>query len=623
MSSVRERHARAAPLPAALAKLREVETAGQDVEHRAASRQDVGDFFTNKTNLLPWHWWAVRLLLLPLVLVRVLVIVASLLLCYLFSVLLTLDWLTVGRCKRGRPLTGARAWLSGALVRPWLRVVLLCMGFWWVEEEGQPSDSHRGFVSNHVAGTVEGLFLVSRLRTWLLAEQSNFPAPLLPVVLALGMKTFDREKAGRTGEVLADAMKDGALPPTLVFPEGCCSNGDRILSFRAGAFSAPQPLQPLVVRYPNDHLDVAWCLKSPGVFWLFVRMLFSLRLRMRVQWLPVMGPRAEEERMSFMERVRAAMSAASGLKLVAWGLEDVQSAVQAIKEGAGAEVGLLDFNFIRDLVNLHKSEKGAMRNVLKAFASEVKGHSKDSDKSSYINFAEFKGVLVKLRELNKASAAAHAGAGNSVLGGAGTASETPRTPVTEILSRAVASKPSSGGSEEAFESIVFQRLFNLLDVNEDGLLNLRDVIVGLAIMGAKDTLDRDQSVESSPEKHTDFIVRPLPVCVCASGSAVVSSSALSGSPHNLTRAYSFHPSFPQLFAYDLLDPTNERQILTSDLEKVLRMAWPHLTPTRIAEISFEPSRGLATISKDSFFEWALKPETFDSLRQAFAMLTPL
>ena len=507
MSGLRERRA-GAPLPLPLSRLREVEAAEAGGGHRVATRQDVRNFFSNRTLALPWHWWAARALLLPLALARVLVIAASLLLCYAFSTLLTLDWLTVGRCRRGRPLTGLRAWLSGVLVRPWLRLILLCLGFWCVEEEGAPSASHRGFVCNHVAGLLEALYLVSRLRTWVLAEQSNFPPLLLPLVLALGMKTFDRERAGNTGAVLVEAMRDPALPPTLVFPEGCCSNGARLLSFRAGAFSALLPLQPLVVHYPNAHLDVAWCLSSPGLPWLLLRMLFTLRLRMRVQWLPAMGPRAGEDRLRFMERVRAAMSAASGLQLVAWGLEDVQSAWLAMGAGAGAEVGLLDFAFIRDLVDLHTCQRGAMKNVLRAFAAEVKQHPPAEGARSRINFAEFRGFLARLRELCRE------GPGAGPAGGAGAAPPDPESPVTQLLSRAEASQPSAGGGGGGgpVAATVLLRLFTLLDVNEDGLLDLRDCIVGLALMGAKDALDREGG--DSPDKHKDFIVRGQCKCVC-------------------------------------------------------------------------------------------------------------
>jgi lysophosphatidylcholine acyltransferase / lyso-PAF acetyltransferase len=47
-------------------------------------------------------------------------------------------------------------------------------------------------------------------------------------------------------------------PQILIFPEGTTTNGSALISFKNGAFYPSKPVQPFVVRLPNENYDLSW-----------------------------------------------------------------------------------------------------------------------------------------------------------------------------------------------------------------------------------------------------------------------------------------------------------------------------------------------------------------------------
>jgi hypothetical protein len=125
-----------------------------------------------------------------------------------------------------------------------------------------------------------------------------------------------------------------------------------------------------------------------------------------------------------------------------------------------------------------------------------------------------------------------------------------------------------------------------MDVNGDERLELRNVIVGLALLGDRDKEDR-QSL-SSPTTHN----------------------------------HHHHANFFAM-AYSLLDPEGTGQVEREDLERVLFMVWPHLSRERVAEITAVPAKGGGVIQKEDFMAWLALPEATEALKEAFALVNPL
>ena len=125
-----------------------------------------------------------------------------------------------------------------------------------------------------------------------------------------------------------------------------------------------------------------------------------------------------------------------------------------------------------------------------------------------------------------------------------------------------------------------------MDVNEDGRVGLREVLVGLALLGDKDSEDLRGGGTGS-------------------------------------EATAPHVNFLNL-AFALLDPGEEGAVQRSELEGVIHMVWPHLSTQRLHEISGEAAAGGGdTISRESFMAWCAKPAVMEALKLACAQITPL
>lgn len=499
--------------PPALEKLHD------DASQAPAALQN---YFTNRTIHLPLTWWLLRSLLLPFILLRALILILSFSALFFFSFLVTLGLSS----KEYRPLTGFRGTLVTLLVRPWLRVMLWSLGFWWVEEVGTLDFSTpRCYISNHINGLPDALYLLWRTRAGgLPAEKSNFPPLLSCIVQALSLLTFDRSNPVGVKDMIVKAMRDRTSPPLLIFPEGCCSNGTRLLFCFPGATAAMEVVQPCVIQYPSTSLDVSWTLNGPSLPSLVLRMLFSPRLRMVVHYLPPQGPPSSTTTggtggttgnpREFMEALRVAMGKAGKLPLVPWGSEDVRLAAEAMKGGGSAEVGLVNFDELRLLVDLSpppqasKEQRDAVKTIMKAFLGELRGGmgggggrggkrgggvkggagsgagaGVSGASTTTIDYPQFKHMLLTLRASKKAALLSSGGRGGGK-GGAGSLPDEPASPISFILSGqsgrggaappppspssfsspaggAAASATTSSSSDLALEDMLVRRLFHV------------------------------------------------------------------------------------------------------------------------------------------------------------------
>ena len=62
----------------------------------------------------------------------------------------------------------------------------------------------------------------------------------------------------RRCEPIHDANPRAMWPQLIMSPEGTTSNGKALLNFKAGAFYPGKPIQPILVRYPNNIDTITW-----------------------------------------------------------------------------------------------------------------------------------------------------------------------------------------------------------------------------------------------------------------------------------------------------------------------------------------------------------------------------
>ena len=58
----------------------------------------------------------------------------------------------------------------------------------------------------------------------------------------------DPESKRKTARAIIERAQSAAWPPVLVFPEGTCTNGSALISFKVGAFLPEVAVQPVLLR---------------------------------------------------------------------------------------------------------------------------------------------------------------------------------------------------------------------------------------------------------------------------------------------------------------------------------------------------------------------------------------
>lgn len=115
------------------------------------------------------------------------------------------------------------------------------------------------------------------------------------------------------------------FPPLLVFPEATLTNNSCLISFKAGAFSAGLPVQPMVLNYVFRNCDPTWVFDSTlDIFLQLYHIACQFRNVLQVSYLDVHVP-TEEERNDptlFARHVRAEMAKALGVGTSPHAFED-------------------------------------------------------------------------------------------------------------------------------------------------------------------------------------------------------------------------------------------------------------------------------------------------------------
>ena len=265
-----------------------------------------------------WRWFKV-VLLLPVVLAR------------LLSAIIVL---AVGRLFA----------MAGCIVvvRLCLRLVLFIFGFYWIEVVDRRSvpcglaTTSRVIVANHV-GYFDMWAIVAYLGCGVVVAEGTLSLPLLgPCLASLGCVSVNRgTQSGRDiakTDLLA-RIADEALPPLLVFAEGCTSNDEVLCLFRQGAFLPGLPVQPLFIRYPNCCVDFYHGRGGGSGLGTLLYQLSQVYNRQHITMLPVVEPTLGEPASEFAERVRNGMARAMGVSLVDYSYAGVRLCMTARRLG--------------------------------------------------------------------------------------------------------------------------------------------------------------------------------------------------------------------------------------------------------------------------------------------------
>lgn len=90
----------------------------------------------------------------------------------------------------------------------------------------------------------------------------------------------------------------GEIGRILIFPEGTCTNRTSLIEFKQGAFHPGQPIQPVLIRYPNKVDTGTWTWQGPSVFILLWRTLAQFHTSVEIEFMPVYVPNEDEKKNS-------------------------------------------------------------------------------------------------------------------------------------------------------------------------------------------------------------------------------------------------------------------------------------------------------------------------------------
>ncbi|ELK08167.1 Lysophosphatidylcholine acyltransferase 1 [Pteropus alecto] len=180
------------------------------------------------------------------------------------------------------------------------------------------------------------------------AESRDIPiwGTLIKYIRPVFVSRLDQDSRRRTvEEIKRRAQSGGRWPQIMIFPEGTCTNRTCLITFKPGAFIPGVPVQPVVLRYPNQLDTITWTWQGPGALEILWLTLCQFHNRVEIEFLPVYSPSEEEKEdpALYASNVRRVMAEALGVPVTDYTFEDCQLALADGQLRLPADTCLLEF----------------------------------------------------------------------------------------------------------------------------------------------------------------------------------------------------------------------------------------------------------------------------------------
>uniref|UniRef100_A0A4W3JYC0 Lysophosphatidylcholine acyltransferase 2 n=1 Tax=Callorhinchus milii TaxID=7868 RepID=A0A4W3JYC0_CALMI len=138
------------------------------------------------------------------------------------------------------------------------RAFLFCIGFIQIKVKGKrakTTDAPVLVVAPHTS-FYDGIVNIVAGMPSIVSRSENVHVPFfgscLRCIQPVLVSRLDPDSKKKTvEEITKRATSQGKWPQLLIFPEGTCTNGTCLITFKSGAFIPGVPVQPVVIRYPN------------------------------------------------------------------------------------------------------------------------------------------------------------------------------------------------------------------------------------------------------------------------------------------------------------------------------------------------------------------------------------
>ncbi|XP_071745951.1 glycerol-3-phosphate acyltransferase 3 isoform X3 [Lepeophtheirus salmonis] len=117
---------------------------------------------------------------------------------------------------------------------------------------------------------------------------------------------------------LSEHVNDSKKLPILIFPEGTCINNTSVMQFKKGSFEVGGQIYPVAIKYDPLFGDAFWNSSKHGMLHYIFRMMTSWAIVCDVWYLPPMSKRANEDAISFANRVKRNIAKQGGLVDLVW-----------------------------------------------------------------------------------------------------------------------------------------------------------------------------------------------------------------------------------------------------------------------------------------------------------------
>jgi len=275
------------------------------------------DPFRHRIKMSPLRWLRTYLLTVILIPIKffllILTVIASWMVASISLIGLSQDEML------NQPMTGWR--IKSKKISSFLgRLCFRITGFYIVETKGKLATREEApvlVVAPH-STYFDGFAVFWADLPYIISRQENRSIPLIGKCTELSQSLFvcreDPQSRQKTVRKIVERCQDGSgWPQLMIFPEGSTSNRKALMSFKPGAFVPGKPVQPILIRYPNEVDTVTWTWNqthgAKSVLWLTLAQPFS---RASIEYLPVYTPSSEEKEnpILYAANVRDVMAAA-------------------------------------------------------------------------------------------------------------------------------------------------------------------------------------------------------------------------------------------------------------------------------------------------------------------------
>uniref|UniRef100_A0AAY4EQ78 Phospholipid/glycerol acyltransferase domain-containing protein n=1 Tax=Denticeps clupeoides TaxID=299321 RepID=A0AAY4EQ78_9TELE len=241
--------------------------------------------------------------------------------------------------------------LVDILLRTIMRVMWFAGGFHWMTVKGRqalPSEAPILTLAPH-SSYFDAIPVTMTMSSIVMkAESKDIPlwGTLIKYIRPVFVSRSDQDSRRKTvEEIKRRAHSGGEWPQIMIFPEGTCTNRSCLITFKPGAFIPAVPVQPVVIRYPNEMDTITWTWQGPGAFKILWLTLCQLHNEFEIEYLPIYSPSEEEKENPalFAHNVRRLMAEALKVPVTDYSFEDCQLAMVEGQLPLPVDTCLLEF----------------------------------------------------------------------------------------------------------------------------------------------------------------------------------------------------------------------------------------------------------------------------------------